>query len=88
MFAGRHEIVTNEDNEVVLDRNPDIFRIMIDYLRSNFSHKILVKDEVTKNKVMAEFNFWCIKPESDICLEKDLSQGTIFHSKLELLFDM
>jgi len=35
MFSGKHEVKKNNDGAIVLDRDYDIFNIMINYLRNN-----------------------------------------------------
>lgn len=68
MFSGRHELSFNESDQVVLDRDPELFKYVTDYLRFGELPTIVVKDEVMKHRVKAEFDYWCLKPQASFQL--------------------
>ena len=58
MFSGRHTL-HKIDGKVFIDRNPDIFIRMLDYLRNNFRLPDSL-DKVELELVKMEMDFWGI----------------------------
>ena len=57
-FSEKEEpLVTNEEGEVVLERDPKLFKYVANYLRLPYKTKIIVPDAETKEDLKAEFSF-------------------------------
>lgn len=77
MFSGRHRLNVNEQGQVVLDRDPILFKYIIDFLRFNHMKTIFVKDEKMKTDLQQEFDYWCIEPEVTYITDKELEEKQI-----------
>ena len=62
MFSEKFTVPTNEDGEVLMDRDPELFELLIGFLRLPERKEIYVKNEEIKQRLLAEFNYWCIEP--------------------------
>lgn len=60
IFSQRHTIHTNDDDQVYLDRDPNVFGYLVNYLRYPHKEKIVVPNEETKNNLKQEFDYFCI----------------------------
>lgn len=70
MFSGRHPIKTNEAGEVMLDSDPELFRMVLNCLKETKT-PIKVEKELLKSKLMQEFNYWCIEVKNEIKVENE-----------------
>jgi len=59
MFSGRHEL-KKQSGKVFLDRNPKVFRYVLDYLRNNQEVDFIFKDDTLKNLFEGELKHWNI----------------------------
>ena len=59
MFSGRHEL-KKQGGKVFLDRNPKVFRYVLDYLRNNQEVDFIFKDDTLKNLFEGELRHWNI----------------------------
>ena len=58
LFSGRHP-VEKIDNRVFIDRNPVIFREVINYLRNDFKlSKRVLNDEYLFDEVITDLEYW------------------------------
>ena len=60
MVSGRHKLNLKE-GAIFVDRDPDVFMLLIDYLRNDF-HMPPIKDEFLKGRFEFELDHWLIKP--------------------------
>ena len=66
MFSGRHKL-TKIDDRIFIDRDPEIFKHLISFLRSDCKKIELESKELAK-KFRTELDFWGLKyPRS--CME-------------------
>ena len=61
MFSGRHQL-KKEDGKVFIDRNPDVFRMMIDFLRNN-QRIAPIEDQHVAKQFDLELEYWGLKRE-------------------------
>lgn len=58
MFSGRHSL-NKIDGRIFIDRDPDVFRLLISYLRNNESISD-IQDQFLKGQLQKELEFWMI----------------------------
>lgn len=96
MFSERHTINKDDNGHVCLDRDPDLFKQLINYLRSPQKSRIVVKDPNIKEGLKAEFKYWMIEPSAQIMTLQEYTEDinlkvhdlTTFGQKLSFLFDL
>ena len=69
MFSGRHALQKQNDGKIFIDRDPVIFKCVINYLRNNLRLQKITDDEKL-DMVMIELDFWGLSPspeESNLC---------------------
>ena len=67
MFSGRHAVKKMDDGAVFIDRDPEIFRYLLNYLRNSRMHpKLKGADNITSSLFDQELDFWCIPKLNDI----------------------
>ena len=59
MFSGRH-ILSEEKGLVYLDRDPDIFRLVLNYLRNGRTWPTF-EDMTQSSLFKQELDYWCLK---------------------------
>lgn len=64
-------MVTNEEGDVVLERDPKLFKYVANYLRLPYRTKIIVPDAETKEDLKAEFSFLSLKPLGEVLTERE-----------------
>lgn len=89
MFSGMFTVPVDEEGQVKMDRDPEVFELLIGYLRFPEKKVIFVRDEETKQRLMAEFNYWCIEAPT---IKTPTDQANEFKDEFEsfssLLFKM
>lgn len=60
MFSGRHEL-TKVNGRIFIDRDPIIFKLVIQYLRSNFKIPLITDKSIYKLFIQ-ELDFWQLDP--------------------------
>eukprot|EP00123_Amoebidium_parasiticum_P007451 comp18132_c0_seq1/m.18848 comp18132_c0_seq1/g.18848 ORF comp18132_c0_seq1/g.18848 comp18132_c0_seq1/m.18848 type:complete len:513 (-) comp18132_c0_seq1:33-1571(-) len=65
MFSGRHRLATDKEGRYFIDRDPKYFAHVLNYLRSDCTRppKITCKDEDERERVLEEFQYFCISTE-------------------------
>lgn len=58
MFSGRHSL-NKIDGKIFVDRDPDVFRLLISYLRNNESISE-IQDSFMRGQLHKELEFWMI----------------------------
>ena len=58
MFSGRHDL-NKIDGKIFIDRDPDVFRLVISYLRNNECISD-IEDKFLKGQLQKELEFWMI----------------------------
>jgi len=68
MFSGRHQLQKDDSGRYFLNRNPDLFKKVIGYLRDGEMKlpSYDTKGNVTRQAVLAEFDFFCIPVEKEL----------------------
>jgi hypothetical protein len=66
LFSGNHKLQQDKDGGYFLDRDPQIFRYVLNYLRD---HKLRLPDvkenEVLRQAILDEFDYFCIPVQDD-----------------------
>ena len=57
MFSGRHTLKVTEQGAIFIDRDPDVFQIIISYLR-NDCRVPRITDEFLRERFEIELDFW------------------------------
>lgn len=57
MFSGRHSICSKNDAKVFIDRDPEAFKLMIDFLRNNGQTDEQMKQD-DKRILNGELSYW------------------------------
>jgi hypothetical protein len=61
MFSGKHELKKSKDGAIILDRDFEMFNIMINYLRSNRSEYPALGEGLQSQMFEQELDFWDVK---------------------------
>jgi len=70
MFSGRHKIATDHQGNYFIDRDPKIFRHVLNYLRDHKLH--LPTQESKRTAVFDEFDYFCVPLPTEYCSQKSL----------------
>ena len=86
MFSGRHDLRKTVQGKIFIERDPKVFRYMINYLRDS-QQKPEIKDEYEAKQFLSELDFWGIPPpeseeEKYIQHLQDIFNKTPNHSSL------
>lgn len=57
MFSGRHTLKVTEQGAIFIDREPDVFQIIISYLRNNCEIPRIDDDDL-RTRFEIELDFW------------------------------
>ena len=71
MFSGRHSL-NRVDGKIFVDRDPDVFRLLISYLRNNESISE-ISDSFMRGQLHKELEFWMIV-EKQLTVQEKLAQ--------------
>eukprot|EP01125_Pyxidicula_operculata_P012270 TRINITY_DN4028_c0_g1_i2.p1 TRINITY_DN4028_c0_g1~~TRINITY_DN4028_c0_g1_i2.p1 ORF type:complete len:309 (+),score=42.96 TRINITY_DN4028_c0_g1_i2:22-948(+) len=86
MFSGRHQLQPGSDGRFFLDRNPDLFKRILQYLRDGLLQlpSFDAKGKVTRQALISEFDYFCIpimktikEKEARKLLEKNVIQSQV-----------
>ena len=80
MFSGEHTL-KKEDDMIILDRNPIIFSLVIDYLRNDWA-PIEIEDVTIRSLFELEIDHWDVNPNNDRI--REFMHGEIFEKLKEL----
>ena len=57
MFSGRHTLKVTDEGAIFIDRDADVFQIIVSYLR-NGCKKPHIKDDFLKDRFEIELDYW------------------------------
>jgi WD40 repeat protein len=78
MFSGRHRVTADHEGSYFLDRDPKIFRHVLNYLRTHEINLEVYHDPCLKYSILNEFDYFCIPPPANLRCVNSMLEFTHF----------